>query len=329
MDSQNFDGIADAAQQHRDRDQRADRHQQLPWVHPESLAQLGWLGLDCRGRGRTEIVECVVTTRIERVTRDPRQRVGLQQRERRDQLVTTDVRQRDLDGKVVPRGRGRRCQELRDVVVALAITGVRRRAFPTHHRDLGVTHDQVIGIETTVRQAGSVNRGGLRPGVVEHGTCTRVAFEVAQRRALDLVDHEQGERALTSRVHDVGNARPELRGEEHHVRLELDLAPTGGHQHRWCVAIGDPAPHPRQELRVGFVSTQRDHAHRTIGADGSEHRPAHRLFAGRAHLLDRDSELVQRVGHLPDRRPARRRAEREVHERRRHPTRARRRRPRR
>ena len=101
---------------------------------------------------------------------------------------------------------------------------------------------------------------------------SRLGLQLLDRRGLllDLVDHEQCECALTTGAHDARHASAELCGQEHHVGLELDLTPPSCHQHRRRVAIGDPAPHPRQELGVGLVATQRDHAHGSVGAGRSE-----------------------------------------------------------
>ena len=97
--------VADPAEQHRDRDERAHRHEELPRVHPVPLADLRRLHAEGARRRTAQLVERVALALVEDVARHPRQCARLQQRQRVRELVVVDVRDRDRDRHV---GAGRR-----------------------------------------------------------------------------------------------------------------------------------------------------------------------------------------------------------------------------
>ena len=226
-------------------------------------------------------------------------------------MFLADAVDRGGDGAVGADDGGGGGQEMGDVGVELTILRAARRPAPPHHRHLAhlaVAHDEVLGVETAVRDVRAVQDAHLLPGVVDGVGIERVAVH--------LLGDEDGERTAGARDHDVRDARVHLLRQQHGVRLVLDLLSPGRKQGRRRVPKRDPAPDAGEELRVGLVATDRDHAERPVRAVGEEDRARDRLLVGGTHAVERHVEVGERARHLLDRRPARRGAEDEVHERR-------------
>ena len=204
---------------------------------------------------------------VERRLGDPGQHARLEQRQRGATLFLAHAPDRGRDGSVGADDRGGGGEEMGDVGVELTAGRAGGRTAPTRRRctSSAVARDEMLGVEAAVRDV-----AWRRMRTCSHASSMASA---SSGRPCDLFGDEQGERTTGARDHDVRDARARFAGQQHRVRLVLHLLASGREQRRRRVAIRDPAPDAGEELRVGFVAADRDHAERAGRAVGEERSP--------------------------------------------------------
>jgi hypothetical protein len=240
-----------------------------------------------------------------------------------------EVRQRFDDGVVAQPGPSRRNrpvvadehrgahEELGDVGGAAPGGGRAGRELEVADAELGAVDHDVPRIEATVRDASRVQRRDLAPEVGEHVVGDRCRIDVAesgtgkgsrrdQRHAGTRPSGDDHRRNV-----DVGPLRQQER-----VCLRLDVLQPRRVERGTAVLVCDRAPRLRQQLRIGFVTTEHAHQQLTVIVLRAHQRAAVRLLRQQVHVVRVDAELDQRGLHLGRRRSPTRRTEDQVHDRR-------------
>ena len=252
-------------------------------MHAVQLAELGGFGAEgLRGSG-AQLGELVVepAPAAERIVGPAGDRLRLEHRECREQLLVADPAASRRDGAFGADHRGRRGEQVGGVCGRLAEPGAGSSPLELGHDDLGAVDEQVVPVVPPVGDARRPQTRELLPGVVERRIGDRGDRGPEERLTGEPVLDEHRDRPGIAGQHHARDAHAGLGREQLHVRLVFHLLATGPHARGRCVLARDVAPRASDQLRVGFVAAERSDAERSVRALREKDRPADGLVGGR------------------------------------------------
>ncbi len=249
------------------------------------------------GRCYTQALETVFTLLVI-AERSPRRRSEcrwLQERKTVRQQPRTEDSVRNLDGGLFTSHRARRGEELGDVATHRIRSGTRARELEVGEDDPVGTDDDVVGVESAVRDTGLMHEHGLAPETLEELLITVLRRKVAETDTVRRHRDEQGRLRPCGGRDDhrwhpnSGRLGPDLR-----VGLVLDLFQAGERDRRARITVRDEPPALCEEAGVALVATDRLDRHRAVrGCLRDEQRVSGRLSGGEGDRVRRDTQLVE------------------------------------